>query len=209
MYMWRHESGTALLTCADFLDDGPVTIDLVRRHRGIRARSAWVVLGVAVVVLVAGLWPVYVRPRVDAPARADAILVLGGAHDGREKLGLRLAGAGYAPQVLFSDPYENSALMNRICHSRYSFQVTCLDPSPRTTRGEGRELAERAAAEGWRRVIVITFTPHISRARYILGKCWDGEILMVDPRPRLSVGRWAYDYFYQSAGFVKALFEDC
>ncbi len=199
----------ALLTCAKPSDDGLVTIDPVRRQRSIRARSAWAVLGVAMVASVAGLWPVYVRPQVDVPAKADAILVLGGAHDGREKLGLRLASEGYAPRVLFSDPYENSALVNRICHSRYSFQVTCFDPSPRTTRGEGRELAELAASQGWRRVIVITFTPHISRARYVLGKCWDGEVLMVDPQPRLSVARWAYDYVYQSAGYVKAVFEDC
>lgn len=199
----------AVLTCENSFNDGPATIDPVRRNRSIRARSAWVVLGVAVLALVAGLWPVYVRPMVDEPAKADAILVLGGAHDGREKLGLRLAGEGYAPRVLFSDPYENSALMNRICHSRYSFQVTCFDPSPRTTRGEGRELAELAAVQGWRRVIVITFTPHISRARYVLGKCWDGEVLMVDTQPRLSAARWAYDYVYQSAGYIKALFEDC
>ncbi len=198
-----------LLTCVNTSDDDLVTIDLVRRQRSIRARSAWAVLGVVVVALVAGLWPVYVRPQVDLPEKADAILVLGGAHDGREKLGLRLAGEGYAPLVLFSDPYENSALVNRICHSRYSFQVVCFDPSPRTTRGEGRELAELAASAGWRRVIVITFTPHISRARYILGKCWDGEVLMMDPQLRLSLARWAYDYVYQSVGYVKAVFEDC
>lgn len=160
-------------------------------------------------VLVAALWPVYVRPRTDPPAPADAILVLGGAHDGREQLGLRLAREGYAPRVLFSDPYETSALMNRICHGRYSFEVSCFDPSPRTTRGEGRELARRARVEGWRRVIVVTFTPHISRARYILGKCWDGELLFADPQPRLSVLRWSYDYVYQSSGYAKAFFEDC
>lgn len=164
---------------------------------------------VAAVVVTVGLWPVYVRPLVDRPGPADAILVLGGAHDGREQLGLRLARDGYAPRVLFSDPYEYSARMNRICHGGYSFEVICFDPSPRTTRGEGRELARRAEAQNWRRVIVVTFTPHISRARYILGKCWSGEILFVDAAPALSVGRWAYDFVYQSAGYAKAFAEDC
>ncbi|WP_141808297.1 YdcF family protein [Nocardia bhagyanarayanae] len=169
------------------------------------------VIGLVAVLVVAvvALWPVYVRPRTDPPAAADAILVLGGAHDGREQLGLRLAAAGYAPRVLFSDPYEYSARMNRICHGGYRFDVICFDPSPRTTRGEGRELARRARAEGWRRVIVVTFTPHISRARFVLEKCWDGELLFVDPEPDLSVFRWAYDYVYQSAGYAKAVFEDC
>lgn len=162
-----------------------------------------------VAVAVVALWPVYVRPRTDIPAPADAILVLGGAHDGREQLGLRLAREGYAPRVLFSDPYENSGLVNRICHGGYSFEVTCFDPSPRTTRGEGRELARLARADNWRRVIVVTFTPHISRARYILEKCWDGELLFTDPEPDLSVLRWGYDYVYQSVGYIKAFFEDC
>ncbi|WP_460699899.1 YdcF family protein [Nocardia thraciensis] len=167
------------------------------------------VLGAGVVVGVVALWPVYVRPRVDEPARADAILVLGGAHDGREELGLRLAREGYAPVVVFSDPYEHSPRMNRICHGGYSFRVECFDPEPRTTRGEGRELAARARAEGWQRVIVVTWTPHISRARYVLGQCWGGDILLVDARPPISVGRWAYNFAYQSAGYVKAATEDC
>ncbi|UGT58318.1 YdcF family protein [Nocardia asteroides] len=173
-------------------------------------RRSLLVLGAllltALIVAVA-LWPVYVRPRTDEPVRADAILVLGGAHDGREELGLQLAAAGYAPRVLISNPYERSPLVNRICHGGYSFEVVCFDPSPRTTLGEGRELARLGV--GWTRVIVVTFTPHISRSRYILGKCWPGELLFADPKPHLSPARWAWDYAYQSAGYVKAWFQDC
>jgi uncharacterized SAM-binding protein YcdF (DUF218 family) len=178
----------------------------MRQRRWITILASMVL---AIVVFVAALWPVYVRPRVDAPARADAILVLGGAHDGREELGLRLAREGYAPRVLFSDPYRVSPLINRICHGGYSFAVDCFNPDPPTTRGEGRELAAQARAGGWRRVIVITFTPHVSRARHILGKCWDGSILMVDAQPHISLGRWAFNYVYQSAGYLKAMTEDC
>ncbi|WP_328407135.1 YdcF family protein [Nocardia sp. NBC_00403] len=176
-----------------------------------RRRILWFLssLAAAVVVLTAALWPVYVDPRTDQPGKADAILVLGGAHDGREQLALRLAHEGYAPRVLFSDPYENSLLINRICHGGYSFEVICFDPSPRTTRGEGRELAALARAENWRRVIVITFTPHLSRARHILEKCWDGDLLFLDPRPHLSLARWAYNYIYQSAGYLEAVIEPC
>ncbi|MBO0854873.1 MAG: YdcF family protein [Nocardia sp.] len=173
-------------------------------------RKRWAAgLVIAVAAIGAGLWPVYVRPAVDRPRPADAIVVLGGAHDGREELALRLAHDGYAPRVLFSDPYEHSPLLNRICHGGYSFEVDCFDPAPRTTLGEGRELAARAAAGGWRRVIVVTFTPHISRARYVLGKCWDGEVLMVDAKPPIGVSRWVYQYGYQSFGYAKAAFESC
>ena len=178
-----------------------------------RVRKRWVrgAAGVLVVlaVAVAARWPVYVRPRPARPQPPPALVVLGGAHDGREELALRLARDGYAPQVVFSDPYEHSPLINRICHGGYSFRVSCFDPDPRTTRGEGRELAARAEAEGWHRVLVVTFTPHISRARYILGKCWSGEILLLDARPSIGIGRWAYQYLYQTAAYVEAAFEDC
>ena len=160
-------------------------------------------------VAVVALWPVYVRPHTDAPASADAIFVLGGAHDGREELALRWAREGYAPLVVFSDPYGNSPRMHRICHGSYGFRVECFDPSPRTTLGEGRHLADLARARGWHRVIVVTWTPHISRTRYVFGKCWDGDILMADPRPHISIPRWAYNFVYQSVGYAKALTEQC
>lgn len=173
-----------------------------------RARLTTVLL-CATAVFTGALWPVYVRPRLDTPMRADAILVLGGAHDGREELGLSMARDGFAPRVLISDPYEHSPLVNRICHGGYSFEVECFDPDPRTTRGEGRYLADRARAQGWQRVIVVTFTPHVSRARYILGKCWDGELLMADARPHIGPLRWIYQYGYQTAGYLRAVAEDC
>ncbi len=173
------------------------------------AKLRWSAALVTTVAVVGALWPVYVRPQVDAPAEADAIVVLGGAHDGREELGLRLAAEGWAPQVVFSAPYTDSAMMNRICHGGYSFRVSCFRPEPGTTIGEGRELARRAAAEGWRRVIVVTFTPHVSRARYILGRCWDGAITMQAVRPRLSPQIWAYNYGYQTLGYLRTLLDDC
>ncbi|KAA0018924.1 YdcF family protein [Antrihabitans cavernicola] len=174
-----------------------------------RGRWAVVAVVIALVVGIAALWPVYIDPQVERPATADAIVVLGGRHDGREELGLQLAKAGYAPQVILSNPYKDSPLVNRICHGGYSFKVTCFDPDPGTTRGEGREIARRAAAENWKRVIVVTFTPHVSRARYVIGKCWDGELLMVPNRQKITMGDWVWNYVYQSFGYARALFEDC
>lgn len=178
-------------------------------------RSAVAVLTL-VVAYGAALWPVYVRPLADAPMTADAIVVLGGAYPReREELGLRLAGAGYAPQVVLSNAHYGADLadhdqtLNRICDGTYSFKVSCFAPDPDTTRGEGREIARRAAQEQWKRVIVVTFTPHLSRARYIVGKCFTGELLMVPVRPRLALQEWAYGYVYQSLGYLRAYFEDC
>lgn len=183
---------------------------MTRRGRRVpRVVAVFVSILVVIVAAVVALWPVYVDPDTDAPAKADAIVVLGGRHDGREEFGLRLAKQGYAPQVVFSHPYANDALMNRICHGGYSFRVTCFDPEPGTTRGEGREIARLAEAHGWKRVIVVTFTPHVSRARYIIEKCWAGELLVIPNPQHITVGEWAYNYVYQSFGYARALFEDC
>lgn len=178
-------------------------------RRGRRVSISIVAVLVVIVAAVAALWPVYVNPKSDSPGKADAIVVLGGRHDGREELGLQLAKQGYAPQVVFSNPYRTNAMMNRICHGGYSFRVSCFEPEPGTTRGEGREIARRAKAENWRRIIVVTFTPHVSRARYIIGKCWDGELLMVPNRENITPGDWPYNFVYQSAGYARALFENC
>ena len=124
-----------------------------RRQCGRVAVVLVVVLGPIAAFAIA-LWPVYVTPRADRPAPADATVVLGGAHD-------------------------------------------------------GREIARLAAAEHWRKVIVVTFTPHLSRARYIIGKCWDGDLLMVENAAYLAPAGWAYNFVYQSFGYARALFEDC
>lgn len=82
--------------------------------------------------------------------------------------------------------------------------VECFDPTPRTTLGEARELRRLATERHWRTVIVVTYTPHISRARYIMGSCFDGDLVMVEVPVRLSAAYWAWMYVYQTAGYVKA-----
>jgi hypothetical protein len=51
---------------------------------------------------------------------------------------------------------------------------------------------------------VVTFRPQISRARFILEQCFDGNLIMVASPAHLSPPRWAYEYVYQTAGYVRA-----
>lgn len=155
-------------------------------------------------------WPVYVNPKIDEPEQADAIIVLGGAHDGREELGLTLAEQGYAPQIIFSNPYRaDDTKMKAICEGTYAFELSCFTPYPSTTRGEGREIRRRAEQEGWKRVIVVTFIPHVSRTRHIIENCWDGEIKVVAQPQTLPIRTWTFNYIWQTAGYVRTVFEDC
>lgn len=157
-------------------------------------------------------WPVYVKPHLDELHQADAIYVLGGPGAERYSVGLEVALKGYASHVVMSNPIgAGSVWLTDLCtHQRYSFTVTCVEPQPPTTRGEARELRRLAESEGWQSVIVVTFMPHISRARYVLERCFDGDLMMNDSEVELSLADWAWNYAYQTAGYVRAALQsDC
>jgi uncharacterized SAM-binding protein YcdF (DUF218 family) len=165
-------------------------------------RLVAVLLALVVVVAVAG-YPVFVSPTVDSPRSVDAILVVGGdGPTGRVRHGFELARQGFAPLVVLSSP---GGQVSSYCSVEDpAFTVECFDPSPRSTLGEGRELERLARERGWRSVIVVTYPPHVSRARYIMSRCFDGELIMSAAPLRLSVPEWAWMYVYQSAGYAKA-----
>lgn len=74
-----------------------------------------------------------------------------------------------------------------------------------TTEGEAQEIGRRAARFGWRHIIVVTYTPHVSRARYIVSKCFDGELTMVASPSATGPRFWTWMYIRQSAGYLRAL----
>jgi uncharacterized SAM-binding protein YcdF (DUF218 family) len=150
-----------------------------------------------------------VKPQVDPLRHADAILILGGKDYGRYPFGISLGEQGWAPNVVISNPNgPTDTWLAGICGSpHHKFSLRCFDPQPETTKGEGRELRRLAAQYGWRTVIVVTFMPHISRARYILEHCFDGDLVMVASPTSSSVRTWASEYVLQSAGFVRAFLQ--
>ncbi|MGZ8176955.1 YdcF family protein [Williamsia sp. SKLECPSW1] len=169
------------------------------------ARVVVVAIALVITVAAAGL-PLYVFPVVaDSPRPVDVIMVLGGRQDGREAYAISLAEQGLAKTVLVSDPYTRpDAYMEAVCDTPHSVRVVCFDPQPRTTRGEARFLRDEAQRHGWRSAMVVTFSPHVTRADYIIGRCFTGDLVMVDYRERLSLDYWAWMYAYQTAGFVRA-----
>jgi len=178
---------------------------MLRRKRLIRRLTESAVVAM-VVVAVAGL-PVYVRPQTDPPRRADAILVLGGEFHQRYPFGLALATQGLASTVVLSNPggRHSSLAGNECANPPAGIVVQCFEPDPSTTKGEGRELRRLAQQYGWKTVIVVTFEPHISRARYILHRCFDGDLIMVASPSPLSMRQWAWQYVYQTFGYLREL----
>jgi uncharacterized SAM-binding protein YcdF (DUF218 family) len=157
-----------------------------------------------IAAVIAGL-PIYVRPQVDSLRPADAIFVLGGYGMARYQYGLDLQAHGWAPFVVVSNPNgPDDHKMTRFCAAPHA-DLQCFEPEPDTTKGEAQELRRLATRYGWRTVIVVTFRPHISRARFILEQCFDGELIMAASPAHMPVTRWAFEYAYQTAGYVRAV----
>ena len=177
-----------------------------------RERPAWKRLwrvgaaACALVIAAAGAgYPVYVRPQLDALRAADVILVLGGPSYGRYGYGFELATRGVAPALVVSNPNgSRDPWLAGQCTSEHVFALYCFTPNPSTTKGEGRELGRLARENGWRSAIVVTFTPHVSRARYILQQCFDGQLIMTAPSDRLSADQWVREYVLQTVGYARA-----
>jgi uncharacterized SAM-binding protein YcdF (DUF218 family) len=174
--------------------------------RARRIRQVMVAVCLLLIAAVIGGLPVYVRPQIDPLRHADAILILGGDHYARYPFGFDLGSEGWAPTVVVSNPNgSDDPWLTRYCAAPHPrFDLHCFVPNPPTTKGEGRELRRLAAQYGWRTVIVVTFRPHISRARFILEHCFDGDLVMVASPAHISVAGWAFEYVYQTAGYVHA-----
>lgn len=176
-----------------------------RRRVRWRRRLAVTAILLLVVWLVGGYF-VVVRPATDRPAPVDAILVLGPPTvDHRAADALAMAAAGQAHTVVISVPTDSGWQIRKACQVPVpQYTVICFKPNPSTTRGEAEELRRLVDAHGWRSVMVITSTYHISRARLIVGRCTDDRVLMVAASGRPSLGNFAFQYLYQTGGFAKA-----
>jgi uncharacterized SAM-binding protein YcdF (DUF218 family) len=174
-----------------------------------RWRRRFLLAVIAIAVLTTGFvtagWRVYMHPQTDPLRPADAIVVLGGTPYERFDVGLDLAKRGYAPYLLIAQSTgANDRNMDKYCKGHFTFTVSCFIPDPWTTEGEAQEIRAKAQELGWHHIIVITFTPHVSRARYIVGKCFDGELTMVASPTPSGVAFWSWMFVRQSGSYVKA-----
>jgi len=121
-------------------------------------------------------------PSTGVPPKADAVVMLagGGARvDKAVELGVDLE---LAPIVVFSAIYvaDQNVWAARPCNESGKVvmkdtEALCFEPDPATTRGEIRAIAQLAEERGWQSLIVVASTDQVTRARMLLGRCWDGE----------------------------------
>jgi uncharacterized SAM-binding protein YcdF (DUF218 family) len=166
-----------------------------------------------VVLVVAGLggylW--LGRIRDDPLQRADAVVVLGGAHDGRESYGLAVARQVSAGVLLLSDPYPpGDPVMQHACTGRTgTVTVICRRPVPASTRGEALQARALAAERHWARIVVVSWRYHLPRARLIFSQCFSHrpETVIMRAVPRaapMSLAELDYISLYQGFAVIKA-----
>lgn len=183
-------------------------VELLKLRRLIKGAKFLSASAAVLAALGAAGIPVYVHPQIDQLRHADAIFILGGEGWQRYPTGMKLAREGWADTVVESlaSPSQDPSMMQRCLRPRPDLTMVCVVPTPPTTEGEARELHRLAQVHGWRTVIVVTFRPHISRARFILERCFSGNLIMVESPANLSMPQWAYQYLRQTAGYIKAVF---
>lgn len=117
-----------------------------------------------------------------APAHADVVVVLSG---GRERLppAMGLVRRGVAPVLAISsvDRTKPWPLGDRLCRAkRYAgARVLCFEAVPYSTQGEAETVGRLARAHGWRRIVVVTNTFHVTRAHMLFRRCFKGALSMV------------------------------
>jgi uncharacterized SAM-binding protein YcdF (DUF218 family) len=141
--------------------------------------------------MVVGLWLVavailFVWPTANEspPAHADAVVVLAGGGNHRLDPALKLVQRGVAPVLAissaFKDPKWRKA--HRLCRGEDGptrFHVLCFLAVPYSTRGEARTVARLAREHGWQRIVVVTSTYHVTRARMLFRRCYHGQLWTV------------------------------
>ena len=138
-------------------------------------------------------------PTEDRPGRADAVVVLSGSKHERLDKGLELMRQGVAPTLVISGGYDPRQPRARaLCEAGTAdgYRVACFTPDPDSTRGEARSVRKLAERSGWKRILLVTSTFHVTRARMLFDRCLDADVDAVGaPYPWTSIpsaiaGEW-------------------
>ena len=159
-------------------------------------RRLWPALALGAVLLllliILATARLFLWPSTDSPEGADAVVIFAGGSGERLAAAERLMTHGLAPNLVIPNGMAPEwPAGNRACSDPLPYEVHCPRPDPDTTRGEARVIAALAEEEGWRRLILVTSSYQLSRARLLLGRCLDGEVLAVRAQPQLSAVAWA------------------
>ncbi len=136
--------------------------------------------------------------RVDPPAQADAIYVLGGARVDRWLEAVSLYKAGHAPLILLSSGGKergqlaleadgihvpsNVEIARDIMVSQMGLPASAVEVLPEAvdnTAAEAEAINRRARADRWRTLIIVTGSPSTRRAAYAFERVLGDEVTLI------------------------------
>ncbi|MBW3601348.1 MAG: YdcF family protein [Actinobacteria bacterium] len=161
---------------------------------------------VALLVWTAFTLRLFVWPPTAEPARGDAVAVLAGGNGERLDRAWGLMASGVAPVLALSRGSQAPTTpVDRHCDTdRAGYAVVCFSPDEATTRGEARRLSALSGARGWRSLVVVTSTFHVTRARLLVGRCHRGDLSVVDAGTRMGPADTALAVLHEWGGLVHA-----
>lgn len=120
-------------------------------------------------------------PPTTVPVAADAVVLLSG-DGGRLPEALRLMDLEVAPTLVFVGEPDILAVVD-LCRDAQQFEVVCLKPSPDTTQTEAQATGELARSRRWKSIVLVTSRYHLTRARLLFKRCFDGTVHTVGDPP--------------------------
>jgi uncharacterized SAM-binding protein YcdF (DUF218 family) len=163
------------------------------------------VIGAALVLIGAATARLFVWPATDRVAEPDAVVLFVGGRGERLATAVDLVRRhDGAALVIPNGTVPTWPEANELCHTPQPFQVLCPTPDPDTTRGEARTIAALAAREGWHRLALVTSDYHVSRARLLLSRCFDGDVSVRSAGSRLGVVDRGLRIAHEWLGLVRA-----
>lgn len=164
--------------------------------------AALIALTLAAVIFTA--WIVF--PPNESSEKADVVMVIAGASDGRHELGADIVKDLGIKNFVVSNP-AGSKDKKGYSHCRGEdkpdgVNAWCLDPYPVTTAGEAMTFDKLARQEGWNSVILVTNRPHSRRVNYFFNSCTDLDVNVANVR-ELNPRALRRQVMHEAGGFMK------
>jgi len=141
-------------------------------------------------------------PRLDAIQKADAVVVLGEPDVPALARAQQLLNAGISDNLLLIIPFGAPPQCGA---PPAGVHVYCVIPDPLTTRGDARAIRRIADEHHWTRLVVVTWTSHVSRSRTLIDRCFAGTVMMTNYPTGYSTADWIKEFAHQTAGYVKVV----
>jgi uncharacterized SAM-binding protein YcdF (DUF218 family) len=165
-------------------------------------RRRVLVLGIVLIALFfAATARLFVWSPIDAPARVDAVVALGGdPGQRRAHEAIDLVRSGFAPVAVISLGGKRPVACPQ---HPVTMRVICFRAHPLDTRGEAEYVSRLARQRHWSQLIVVSERSQATRARLLFKRCTSAILRMVpvsDP-----VSHLFYDVAYEWGALAKAL----